>query len=211
MKTEDLIELLVQQAEPVAPGMALRTLAMGLGAGTAVSVFAMLCGLGLRIDLAPAMLTGAYWVKIVYTLLFAALSFQVIEGLARPGVRRRIASTAIPFLGMALLAMGAWQTAPLAERDLLLYGRSSVVCPWLIAALSVPILTGVFWALRSLAPTAPVRAGAVAGLLAGAVAAFIYAFHCNETALPFVAVWYTLGIISVGALGAALGRWALRW
>jgi hypothetical protein len=211
MKTEDLIELLAEQAKPVAPGMVARTLALGLGAGATVSVVAMLYGLGLRVDLAPAMLTGAYWVKFLYTLLFAVLAFHVLEGLARPGVRQRIASAAIPVAGMALLALSSWQAAPPAERDLLLYGRSSVACPWLIVALSTPILIGVFWALRNLAPTDPVRAGAVGGLLAGAVAAFIYAFHCNETGLPFVAVWYSLGIVSVGALGATLGRWALRW
>jgi hypothetical protein len=53
--------------------------------------------------------------------------------------------------------------------------------------------------------------GAIAGLLAGATGAFIYAFHCDESAAPFVALWYTIGISLVGLLGAALGRILLRW
>ncbi len=54
-------------------------------------------------------------------------------------------------------------------------------------------------------------AGAVAGVLAGAIGTFVYAFHCNESAMPFVAIWYTLGIAAVGVLGALLGRVTLRW
>ncbi len=74
--------------------------------------------------------------------------------------------------------------------------------------LSAPIFFALFWALRSLAPTRLRLAGAVAGLLAGARETFIYAFHCNESAAPFVAIWYTMGIVAVGTL---FGRLALRW
>jgi hypothetical protein len=65
--------------------------------------------------------------------------------------------------------------------------------------------------MRSLAPTRLTLAGAVAGLLAGAAGTFIYAFHCNESAAPFVVIWYTLGIAAVGVLGALMGRSLLRW
>ncbi len=62
-----------------------------------------------------------------------------------------------------------------------------------------------------LAPTRPALAGAAAGLAAGALGAFIYAFHCDESAAAFVALWYTFGIVSVGAIGAVAGRVLLRW
>ena len=51
----------------------------------------------------------------------------------------------------------------------------------------------------------------MAGLLAGAFGAWIYAFHCDESAAPFVIIWYTLGIAAIGALGGLLGRTLLRW
>ena len=54
-------------------------------------------------------------------------------------------------------------------------------------------------------------AGAGAGLFAGALGAFVYAFYCTEVAAPFIAVWYTLGIALTSLLGGILGRWALRW
>jgi hypothetical protein len=90
-------------------------------------------------------------------------------------------------------------------------GRSHTVCPWRIAILSLPIFASVFWSLRRLAPTKPVLAGAAAGLLAGAAGAFVYAFHCDESAAPFVVLWYTVGIALVGLAGGLLGRFLLRW
>ena len=65
--------------------------------------------------------------------------------------------------------------------------------------------------MRQLAPTRLVLAGASAGFLSGAASAALYCFHCPETAAPFILIWYTLGILMTTALGAALGRWALRW
>jgi hypothetical protein len=68
-----------------------------------------------------------------------------------------------------------------------------------------------FWALRQLAPTRLTLAGALAGLFAGGAGAFVYAFHCPETAAPFVALWYSAGILLTAGLGALLGPRLLRW
>jgi hypothetical protein len=77
--------------------------------------------------------------------------------------------------------------------------------------LSAPIFFALFWALRSLAPTRLTLAGTVAGWLAGATGKFIYALHCNESAAPFVAIWHTMRIAAVGAVGRLFGRLARRW
>jgi hypothetical protein len=50
-----------------------------------------------------------------------------------------------------------------------------------------------------------------AARIGGAAGAAIYAFHCPETALPFMAVWYVAAIALVAGLGAVLGRRLLRW
>jgi hypothetical protein len=93
----------------------------------------------------------------------------------------------------------------------MMLGATYKVCALNIVMLSAPIFLGLFWAMRSLAPTRLTLAGAVAGVLAGSAGTFIYALHCNESAAPFVAIWYTLGIAAVGVLGALLGRALLRW
>ena len=213
MKTDALIERLAERAAAVAPGAVLRTLALGLGGGAIVSTIVMLIWLGPRPDLIAALGTAPFWEKFSYTLLFAVFAFFAVERLARPGAKAlaRTASVLLPFLAIDALALWSWNTTPAARHAEIFYGSSYDICPWRVAALSLPIFVGVFWALRKLAPTRPTLAGAAGGLLAGAAGAFIYAFHCAEPGMPFLAIWYTLGIIMVGALGAVLGRFSLRW
>jgi hypothetical protein len=38
-----------------------------------------------------------------------------------------------------------------------------------------------------------------------------YALACPEASPAFVAVWYSLGVLLTGLLGAALGPRLLRW
>ena len=64
---------------------------------------------------------------------------------------------------------------------------------------------------RQGAPQNPVRAGAIAGLLAGGIGATLYAVHCFDDSPLFVATWYTLAITFVTGLGALLGARLLRW
>lgn len=87
----------------------------------------------------------------------------------------------------------------------LVEGRTALACTVSIAALSLPVFVLSMFALRGLASTRPRAAGAAAGLLAGAAAAAVYALHCDEMALPFLAVWYVLGVAVPAALGALLG------
>jgi hypothetical protein len=213
MKTDALIEKLSENAAPVDNGAVARALVLGLGGGALVSFALMVLWLGIRPDLMPAMQTGAYWMKFFYTLLFAVAGFWTLERLSRPGApsRTQMILEALPFALLAAWSAMKMMMAPLDARMPMLMGSSHQVCPWRIAILALPIFVGVFWSIRRLAPTRPVMTGAIVGLLAGATGAFIYAFHCDESAAPFVALWYTIGISLVGLLGAALGRILLRW
>jgi hypothetical protein len=213
MNTDALIDRLSQDAKPVRAGAVLRRLSLGLAAGSAVSFALMALWLGIRPDLMSAIGTGAYWMKFFYTLLFAIFGFWTVERLSRPGAaaRPQMIFEALPFALLASSAAMRLMMAPAEARMPMLMGSSHQVCPWRIAILALPIFVGVLWSLRGLAPTRPWGAGAAAGLLAGAAGAFIYAFHCNESAAAFVALWYTIGIVAVGALGALLGRILLRW
>ena len=134
---------------------------------------------------------------------------------ARIGSGWRIvaAATAVVavMLAAALVGLLALLDTPVGERVPYVMGESWLRCPWSVLALSLPTLFGALWAMRGLAPTRPRAAGLAAGLLAGAVGAFGYAFACFESSTAFVALWYTLGIGMAGGLGAALGPRALRW
>ena len=93
----------------------------------------------------------------------------------------------------------------------MVWGLSWRTCTVSVLMISVPIFVAAFFALRKLAPTQLSQAGACAGVLSGAAGAAIYAFHCPETALPFVAIWYVAAIASTAVIGAALGPRLLRW
>ena len=212
MRTDDLLTELSDALEPVQKGAVARTLAIGLICGVIGSVLLMMVTIGIRRDLAQAVEGGAFWMKVTYTLAIAGVGLRIVERSGRPGTdaRRPLALLALPGLAIALLM--AIQLAPAdANRYTLIMGQSSKVCGLLIAFLSIPLFASLFWALRRLAPTRLTQAGASAGLLAGSVAASIYASHCPESAAPFVAIWYTSGILLTTLVGAALGRWALRW
>lgn len=213
MKTDDLIQSLSSDLKPVASGAAARRLALGLGAGAVVSTLLMVAWIGPRPDLMQALLTPMFWVKFSYAAAAGLFLASATSRLSRPGARLGglAVAIALPFALMGV--MGAMRLA-LAAREAwnaLLMGDSADVCPWRIFVIGLPVLAGAIWAVRGLAPTRLTLAGLTAGGAAGAIGALIYGFHCPETAAPFVAIWYTLGMVAVAALGGLLGARLLRW
>jgi hypothetical protein len=213
MRTDDLIGRLSGALEPVPASQVLRVLTVGLGGGAVLSGIIMTATIGIRADLLEAMGGQAFWLKFVYTFVVAALGLLIVDRLARPDadIRRLLFLLAVPVL--AMMALGAIQmlAADAATRHDLIMGHSARVCSILIAGLALPLFVGLFWSLRQLAPTQLTEAGAAAGLLAGSAAASIYAFHCTESTPTFIAIWYSAGILLTTILGAALGRFLLRW
>lgn len=213
MKTDDLIAALSAGLEPVPRRAVGSRLALGLGLGAVASAALMVLWLGVRADLMPAMMTGPFWMKFLYAASVAALGFGLIDRLARPDGEGGVFGPMILAPLGVMIALAAWQLVGVSEeqRMTMMMGVTSEVCARNIVILSLPVFAGLFWSLRILAPTRLVLAGAVAGVVAGAVGTVIYEFHCTEFAAPFVTIWYTLGIAAVGVLGALLGRVLLRW
>ena len=213
MQTDDLIAHLTGELEPVRGAQVTRILAAGLALGLAGSALLMAVTIGIRPDIIQAMGGEAFWLKFLYTLAIALLGLKLLERLGRPGTDATWPALLIAVPVLALMGMMAMQMMPAdaATRHTLLMGHSADVCSVLIAGLALPLFAGLFWALRRLAPTRLTEAGAAAGLLAGSAAATIYAFHCTESTATFIAIWYTAGIALTTAMGAALGRFLLRW
>jgi hypothetical protein len=90
-------------------------------------------------------------------------------------------------------------------------GGSASLCPIAIVTSAIPAFVAVLIVLRGMAPTRLTRAGMAAGLLAGGVGASVYGLWCRESTAAFVALWYTLGIVACGGIGALLGPLLLRW
>jgi len=102
-------------------------------------------------------------------------------------------------------------TTPEGERWTALLGQTWWICPWMLMMLSLPALTAILWAMRSLAPTRLKQAGFAAGLVAGVLGAMGYSLACPETSVAIVAIWYSLGIALTGWVGQWLGPKVLRW
>ncbi len=213
MRTDELIARLAEDPTPVSRHATASTLARGLFAGAFVATAMTMIALGLRRDMPAAVVDWQYWAKFAYPLAFAVLGFFTVERLSRPGTRAtsQAVMEAVPFALAVVVALAQWWTAPVEQHHHMLFGHSYLICPWIILVVSLPVLVGMLWSMRQLAPTRPALAGLAAGLFAGATGAWIYSFSCNETSLVFVAIWYTLGIVLSGLLGALIGPRVLRW
>lgn len=211
MRTDELIGLLAQGAGAAPRGVVGRRLGVALSLGLLAGVAIAFGWLGFI----PAA-TYSYpapWFKLAYAGAMAGAGVWLTSRLARPGARTEAASAAagVVVLAAAMVGLVAWQATPVELRLKGFLGHSWWECPWFVLALSLPALAALLWAMRGLAPTRPRAAGFAAGLLAGAIGAGAYALACTELAMSFVAVWYTLGILMVGVLGALLGPKVLRW
>ncbi|HEY1961187.1 MAG TPA: DUF1109 domain-containing protein [Rhizomicrobium sp.] len=213
MNTADLIAQLSGELKPTPRHAPILRLVPIVLAGAAVSAVLMVAWLGIRPDLMSAMHTLGYWVKFGYTAALAGAALWLVLRLSCPGsaVGAPTLAALVPLPLILIIAMQQLMNAPPALHKHLMMGSSSQVCPWRIVILALPILAATLIAVRRLAPTRLMLAGAGAGVFAGALGAWIYAFHCDESAAPFVAIWYTFGIAVVGAAGGALGRASLRW
>jgi Uncharacterized protein conserved in bacteria len=212
MKTDSLIDLLSASPAPVPRAAALFARAVSLGALAALALTMVL--LGPRHDVQTAMASWQYWMKSAYPLLLAVAAFFLMRRLSQPGavIGKRPVWLLAPLGAIAAAALVEWQSAAGAGAQAhLFYGHSWRLCPFLIVLISTPVFIATLWVMKKMAPTRLALAGAAAGLFAGALGAWIYAFHCNESALTFVSIWYTAGIAAVALIGAISGRWLLRW
>ena len=211
--TDDLIQRLSRDLRPAPRGAVARRLALAVAVGIAVSLVGISLSLGLRPDFFHAMASRMFWMKLVYTGAYAVVGVICVERLARPAgaAGSRLRWLAAPAIVIVLLAMLQVARTPAGQVRALVMGHSAMVCPWIIAATSAPLLIALIWAVRGLAPTRLRLAGALVGLTAGGFGALIYCLHCPEVGAPFVAIWYSLGILIPCAIGALAGRRLLRW
>jgi hypothetical protein len=215
MDTDMLIDELTANLRPVPANAASAVLRKGLlgGGGVAFAAVLLWPSLGVRHDIAPALLTAAFWIKALYTLSIASLGFLALERLSRPDAQRAhwVKMLWPPLSVLLAITAMRWAAAPPGTDVEFWMGASWWQCPLYVAALSVPVFGGLIFALSHLAPTRLAAAGAAAGLVAGATGASIYALHCSEASPGFVLLWYSLGLAAASLAGAVAGPRLLRW
>ncbi|EJC83366.1 hypothetical protein Rleg4DRAFT_6893 [Rhizobium leguminosarum bv. trifolii WSM2297] len=212
-ETNNIIESLVSDLKPVPRNALWRRFALGLLPALALSLLLMLAILGLRVDMPDVLMLPVFWIKSAYNALIALAALFAVFRLSRPdGSEGRffdlLASIFAAMTGVAAIQL---MMAPAGSYRVLILGSSALHCPLLIVGFALPIYAGAVWALRRAAPSDLRLTGFVAGIAAGAAGAWVYSWFCTENGMPFVLIWYSLGILLTGALGAFTGPRLLRW
>jgi hypothetical protein len=213
MKTEDLIKAIAADAESVEPPIA-RTLALAVGAGTLISALVFLGLFGIRDNFIDSIETSLRFVfKFILTLSVAIPAFVLVRGLARPDFKpdNKMWWLALAPTVLAVGVLAELFALPADAWKANMIGHNSVFCMIVIPMLSLAPLAAVIYALRRGAPTHPIIAGAVGGLLSAGIAATLYASHCPDDSPLFLAAWYSIGVILMTGIGALLGSRILRW
>ncbi len=212
MKTDDLIRAMAADRTRQRPVDQILALALAVGAAAAALLF--WGAYGVRPDLAEALRQAGTIAKHLFPAAILVAAFGACLRLARPEARPGVWGWAVAAtLGLGLAAfLGAALTRPASDWVSGIAGRHGpLVCLIGVPSVSLPVLAAAFWALRRGASLHPRLSGALAGVLAGAAGASVYAVNCIEDDPMFWGLWYLAGIGIVGLAGAALGPRMLRW
>jgi hypothetical protein len=213
MKTDDLIKALAADTgthkRPIS-----QTIALAIATGCIVSAAFLIGHLGVRTGLVETVMQSWHLViKIAFTLALAIPAYFIVQRAARPDGE---AQSLWPLLAIApaiLLAAVGFEYVTGANDNVsdVIMSPNWSVCVIHIPVLSMAPLAAVLYALKQGAPANPALAGAFGGLFSAALGSVLYATFCDADNPMFVAVWYTVGILAMTALGALLGSRLLRW
>jgi hypothetical protein len=215
MKTDHLIDMLSTNLEPIKNGgRASKAFAIALVIGGAGSFCLMLATVGVRTAASGGFHPAFLLLKLLFMLVLIALGTALLARLIRPGSDGRrlykiifLPVLVVGFAGVVALALepswAAWKKMILETQ-----WATCILCIPLFAV--IPFLA-LIWALRKGAPTNLTRTGAIAGLVAGALGAAVYAFHCPDDSLPFIGIWYGAMVLLCAWIGRRLGPSLLRW
>jgi hypothetical protein len=213
MKTEELINMLGTNLESVKGGELRNALTIGVAIGAVAAFCLMLAIFGVPSDPFRGQHFVVKGVALAFTLGLAAAGVRFLIRSARPGETTRKPLIGIGLLCLAFLAAGIVSLL-LTERGAwsgMIFGPQWAACLICIPLFAIAPYISLVWALRKGAPTNLRRTGAVAGLVAGALGAAIFAFHHPGGSIPFIALWYGGPIVLCALAGAVLGPRLLRW
>jgi hypothetical protein len=213
MKTDDLINLLGTNLEPVRSGQLRYTLLVALAVGAAAALCVMLLVFGAPNEAFDAEYFVLRLVGLAFTLGLVTAGASFLFRAARPGTPGHKPLVVIGLVLVGLVSAGAITLVlshPATWREMIL-GPQWMACVLCIPLFAIVPFAALIWALRKNAPTSPASTGAVAGLVAGALGAAAYTLHQPVSSVPFIVVWYVGPILLSAFVGWMLGPRLLRW
>jgi hypothetical protein len=213
MKTDELIRMLSTNLEPVR-GRELRNLVTAALAGGAIVAFCLMLAIfGAPVDALGGEHFALKMLALAFTLGLVGAGANLLVRFARPvdPGRNSLVPIVLLFLAMLFAGVVALLLAHPAGWSGMIFGPQWAACLICIPLFAIAPFAALVWALRKGAPTRLEWAGAVAGLVAGALAAAIFALHHPGGSVPFIVLWYGGPIVLCGLAGAILGPRLLRW
>lgn len=213
MRTDDLIDMLGTNVEPVAASKRRVAFLGALGIGAAAALCIVYTIYGAPGEAFAGGFLGLTVLTLAFTLGLTIAGARFLSMGARPGKTGRgaLAVIAVLLFSLLLMTIVILSREQPSEWSAMIFGPQWAMCLMCIPlAAAVPFLSLV-WYLRNEAPTRLRLTGAVAGIVAGAIGASAFALHHPGGSLPFVALWFGGPLFLCAAIGAMLGPRLLRW
>ncbi len=213
MKTDELIDMLSTNVEPVKGAEPRNLLMIALAVGAVAALCLMLALFGVPANALDGEYFGLKALALAVTLGLVAAGTRFLIKSARPGEPGRKPLLLIGLLLVAILLAGvvALLLAHPAAWSGMIFGPQWAACLICIPLFAIAPFASLVWALRKEAPTNLARTGAIAGLVAGALGAAVFALHHPGGSIPFLVLWYGGPIVLCALAGAILGPRLLRW
>jgi hypothetical protein len=205
--TDDLIRSLASAAGT--RSASLRTAFAVTGAASlACALLLVFSVIGIRQDFADMAVRMPFAFKVVYTGALVVGASVVALYAATPGASATALYAMLP--AAILLACGVIfdpTASPIIGRT----NTAAAFCVSHVLFLSLPAIVLTFVFMRKGAPTQPLFAGAVIGMLCASVGALAYTLACTNDGMAYVAIWYAVACAIMAAIGATVGHRVLRW
>jgi hypothetical protein len=206
--TDDLIHSLASTAGARRSASLRAAFAFAGAASLACALLLVFSVIGIRHDFADMAVRMPFGFKLAYTGSLVVGTFFAVLYAATPGASATPLYALLPTV--VLLALGIL----FDPTGFPIMGRTStavVFCVSSIVFLALPAMILTFGVMRKGAPTRPLFAGAVIGLLSASVGAMAYTLACKNDGTAFVAIWYTAACAIMAFVGAVVGHRFLRW
>lgn len=210
--SEALIAELVGDLEPVKPlrfgaGMAATLAAATLSSAVVIALF------GLRPDWLEGRVNPMHLLATGLYLGLALAATVTVVVMSRPQVGSdysgwRWAAAMTGLLPVAGLIVGISRGHDMLAAETMRHGGECLMLGGGASLLVFAML--VLW-LRRGAPTAPDRAGLVAGVAAGAFGIFAFSLHCPDNDIVHIGIWHSAVVLAMAGLGRITVPRLIRW
>jgi hypothetical protein len=206
--TDDLIHSLASTAGTQRSASIQAAFIVTAAAALVCALLLVFLVMGIRQDFADMAVRLPFAFKVVYSSALVMGASVVALYAATPGASATASYAMLP--AAIFLACGVI----FDPTGFPIMGETSVaaaICVGRILFLSLPVMILTFIFMRKAAPTQPLVAGAIIGMLSGSVGALAYTLACRNDGTAFVAIWYAVACAIMAAVGAIIGHRVLRW